>query len=106
MAKEQLEQPADPSRDNLTTGLSRAYPSGVGFWLWQNQSKTGEWLESVYEVDENIWKQVKHIFFKGMSRSDIKDTAAGGKVTLKFNLKPGMNFVIVTPPGKGAKEFR
>ena len=100
MAKAQLEQPADPSKDNLTMGLSRAYPSGVGFWLWQNQSKTGEWLETVFEVDEAYWKQVKTFFFKGMARSDIKESAAGGVVTLKWNLKPGMNFVLIMPPGK------
>lgn len=106
MAKAELEKPADPKRSNFTTGKSSAYPSGIGFWLWQNHSTTGQWLEGVYEVDEKIWKQIKHFFFKGMTRSDIKDTAAGGKVTVKFNLKPGMNFVLITPPGNGSAEFK
>jgi len=41
-----------------------------------------------------------------MKRTDIRDTAAGGTVTVAFNLKPGMNFALITPPGNGSAEFK
>ena len=72
-------------RQYFSPGVSSAYPNGISYWLWQNANPKGNWLDVEFEVSEKFWKEcTKNIFFKGMSRSDIKESAAGGVVTASF----------------------
>ena len=85
MGKEALAKAPGADRQYFSPGVSRGFPNGISYWLWQNAHPNGNWLDIEFEVSEKFWKEcTKNIFFKGMSRSDIKESAAGGKVTVSF----------------------
>ena len=82
----------------MLTGES--YGDGLRYWFTSNYSKNPDdklCFKQIFKKDE--WKNMPHLHFKGIKKSDLTEEVKGQQVTVGWKLSPGQEFGYVTGAG-------